>query len=137
MTIFRMTLRRVSSISYRSVAAEPPPPRCARCAAAAAGLNRRDATAAVRRNLLDALEVHLCTPVVEQRAKFRVLRVAQIALRLYDEEVRREADVESALLGVETLLGEIARRLCRLQTLAVGSTSSAALVTSVAICSSS
>ena len=76
-------------------------------------------TAAGRGNLLHALEIDLRAPVVEQRAQLRVLRVAQIALRLHDEEVRGEADVEAALLGLEPLLGELARDLRRLQPLAV------------------
>ena len=71
-------------------------------------------------NLLDALEVDLRAAVVEQGAQLRVLRVAQIALRLHDEEVRREADVEAALLGVQPLLREITRHLRGLHALAVG-----------------
>ena len=55
--------------------------------------------AAGRRRLLHALEIDERSAVVEQRAQFGVLRVAQIALRLHDEEVRRQAHFEPALFG--------------------------------------
>ena len=42
-----------------------------------------------------------------------ILRAGQIALRLDDEEVGGQADVEAALLGIEALLRELARGLRR------------------------
>src|SRR5262245_39729712 len=113
MTIFRMTLKssRSSVQRARLVATAAGKVATARVGArglAAARLNRRDrqTVAAEGRNLLDALELDLGAPVVEQRAQLRVLRIAQVALRLHHEEVRREAHLESTLLGGETLLGE-------------------------------
>ena len=95
-------------------------------------------TAPAGRGFLHALEVHQRTAIVEQGAQLGVLRVAQIALRLHDEEVGRQADLEPALFGLEPVLGKLACRSGRLDPLAgCVCTCSAALVTSVAICSSS
>ena len=79
-------------------------------AATATGVDRRNAAATSGGRFLHALEVDLRAAVVEQRAQFRVLRIAQIALRLDHEEVRGQADVEPALLGLEALLGQLPRR---------------------------
>ena len=57
--------------------------------------------------------------VVGQRPQLGVLRVAQIALRLDDEEVGGHADFELALLGLEPLFGQLARGHRRLDALQV------------------
>src|SRR5207253_8256788 len=72
-------------------------------------VDRRNAGAAIDRRLLQALVLDQRMAVIEQRAQFRVLRGREVALGLDDEEVRREAHVEPALLGVEPLLRESAR----------------------------
>ncbi len=72
-----------------------------------------------------------------KRAQLDVLRVGQVALRLHDEEVGGEADLELALFGLEPPFGEGARGARRLDAPQVACTCSAALVTSVATCSSS
>ena len=60
-----------------------------------------------RAGLLHAVEFHKRLPVVEQRAKFGILRVAQIALGLHHLIVRRHADFEPARFGVEPLLRQL------------------------------
>src|SRR5688572_12489096 len=78
-----------------------------------------NAASTSRGYFLDAVEVDLRAPIVEEGTQFRVLGIPQIALRLDDKEVRRQADVEPALLRLEALLGQLSRRDCRLQALAV------------------
>ena len=56
--------------------------------------------------------------VVENRAQLGILRVGQIALRLQDEEVRRQADLELALLRLELSFGQLPRRRRGLDALA-------------------
>ena len=89
-----------------------------RCASGAA-INRVDAGATGSRDFLYAGELNLSPPVVEQGTKLGVLRVAQVSLRLYDEEVGRQSHIESALLGIEPPLRKVASRGGRLKTLTV------------------
>ena len=96
------------------------------CAAACARrvpatcVDRGDAGASASRNFLNTLEVDLRAPEVEQRAELGILRIPQVALRLHDEEVRREPDVEAALFGLEALFGELASGNGRLQACTIG-----------------
>jgi hypothetical protein len=52
-------------------------------------------------------EFHLRASIVEQRSQLDVLCVAQVALRLHHEKVRRQTDVEPALLGFEAFFREL------------------------------
>ena len=72
-----------------------------------------------KRGPLDALEVDLRLLVVEDRPKRGDLRVGQVALCLHYQKVRRHADLELAVLGLEPLLRELARRGRRLDALQV------------------
>ena len=73
----------------------------------------------LQRRLLQALELDERLAVVQDRLQLVVLRGRQIALRLDDEVVGRHADLELALLGLELLLRQLARRLRRLHALDV------------------
>ena len=77
-----------------------------------AGIDRRDSGSAAA-SLLHAFVVDERLAVVEQGPQFGVLRVREIALRLDDEEVRGHAHFELALLGLESPLGQAARRMRR------------------------
>src|SRR5581483_10321394 len=72
-------------------------------AARAAALRRRDDrdVRVLQRGLLETLELDLRAPIREDRRELVVLRGGQVALGLYDEVVRRHADLELALLGLE------------------------------------
>ena len=67
--------------------------------------------------LLHALELDDRLAIGEDRLQLVVLRGRQIALRQHDLIVRRHADAELAVLGVELLLRQIARGLRRLHAL--------------------
>jgi len=62
------------------------------------------------RSALRPLELDPRPLVVEDGAQLRILRSCQIALRLQDEEVGRQAHLELALLGLELFLGKLPRR---------------------------
>src|SRR5262245_49133649 len=66
-----------------------------------------------QRNLLHRVEIHPRLVVVQDDAQLVVARLSQVSLRLEDEEVRGRAGGKLPLLGVETPLGELARRPCR------------------------
>ena len=73
--------------------------------------------AAPRGGPLRPVELDQRPLVVENRAQLGILRVGQIALRLQDEEVRRQADLELALLRLELSFGQLPRRRCGLDAL--------------------
>src|SRR4029078_9887132 len=58
---------------------------------------------------LYGFEVDQRLVVVDDRRQLRGARARQVALRLRQLERRRQADVEALVLGVEPLLGELAR----------------------------
>src|SRR5919106_4635912 len=64
--------------------------------------------------LLHAFEVDDRFAIREYGLQLVVLRRCQIALREYDLIVGRHPDAELAVLGIELLLRELARRLRRL-----------------------
>src|SRR5262245_5152716 len=70
-------------------------------------------------DLLDRLEVDPGLLVVELRLQLRIACDGEVALRLDHVEVRRHADLEPLLLGVEALLGQLAREPRRLDALPV------------------
>ena len=89
-----------------------------------------------KRRLLQPLEFDERLPIAQHRLQFVVLRAGEIALRLHHEVVCGHADFELALLRLEGPLRQLARCLSGLHPLDVASHVVAALVTSVAICSS-
>src|SRR5688572_13546408 len=72
------------------------------------------------RHLLHRFEVDARLDVVENRAQLVVACLGEVALRLEDEEAGRRAGGELPLFGVETALGELARRPRGLDALLVG-----------------
>ena len=90
------------------------PRRCGACGARnAAGRRAADQgdAGAAERSALRPLELDPRPLVVENRAQLGILCRGQIALRLQDEEVRRQPDLELALLGLKLFLGQLPR--CR------------------------
>ena len=81
----------------------------ARNAAGRPAADQGDAGTA-ERSALRPLELDLRPLVVENRAQLGILRGGEIALRLQDEEVRRQADLELALLRLELSFGQLPRR---------------------------
>ena len=72
-----------------------------------------------RAGLLQRLEVDERQVVRQHRAELVGLGLREVALRLDHEEARRHADLEALALGVEPLLGELARGAGRLDPLGV------------------
>jgi len=68
-----------------------------------------DDTTLSQRRLLRPVELDASLLMVENRLEIGSLGVGQVALRLHVEEVRRRADFELALLGVELLPGQLTR----------------------------
>src|SRR4051794_6622014 len=103
-------------------------PMSARFMVASIPLNRRLMTArapgaqegdvqVLQRRLLQAFELDERLAVVQDRLELVALRGREIALREDHVVVRRHADLELALLGLERLLRELASGLRRLNAL--------------------
>ena len=76
--------------------------------------------AASGRNDLHGLEVNQRPVVGDDRGELVIELAGQVALGLDDEERVRQADCEALLVGLQVLLGELARFLCRLDPLERG-----------------